>query len=172
MNWELFKDNFLRAQEPPSSEIKQRREEQRTGREQAGTEVAEQRPPGQTEGYKEKWWQRKQGRTAQEEYRVTAWTCTERIRKAKVHMKMNLAMDMENSKKDFFRCIGQKRQEKNNVAPLIKGEGRTGLNRQEKVKIFRESLASNFIGAQAYHSFHISFSILSVLNDIKKNCRQ
>jgi len=60
---------------------------------------------------------------SQKEYRVTAWTCRERIRKAKVHMKLNLARNVKNSKRDSFRYIDQKRQEKDSVAPLINEKG-------------------------------------------------
>ena len=46
---------------------------------------------------------------AWEEYRDAIWTCRNGIRKAKVQMELNLANNVKNVKKRFFRYSGQKR---------------------------------------------------------------
>ena len=51
----------------------------------------------------------KQERVTWEEYRDAVWTCRCRIRKAKAQVELNLARHVKNSKKTFYRYIGQKR---------------------------------------------------------------
>lgn len=40
-------------------------------------------------------------------YRAAVQTCRERIRKAKGKMEVNLARDVKNNKKEFYRYTGQ-----------------------------------------------------------------
>ena len=47
--------------------------------------------------------------------------CKDRIRKAKAQMEMNLARDVKDNKKGFYRYIGRRRQAKESVLPLMKG---------------------------------------------------
>ena len=54
----------------------------------------------------------KQGRVTWEEYSDAVQTCRRRIRKAKAQVELNLARDVKNNKKTFYRYIGQKRQAK------------------------------------------------------------
>ena len=42
--------------------------------------------------------------------------CKDRIRKAKVHMGLNLVRDVKDNKKGFYRYIGRRRQAKESVA--------------------------------------------------------
>jgi len=44
------------------------------------------------------------------------------IRKAKSQMELNLVRDVKN-KKEFYRYIGEKRQAKEGVLPLLTGKG-------------------------------------------------
>ncbi|KAK4806903.1 LOW QUALITY PROTEIN: hypothetical protein QYF61_012624 [Mycteria americana] len=57
----------------------------------------------------------KQGHVSWEEYRDSAWMCRDGIRKAKAQLELNLARDVKNNKKGFYRYIGQKRKIKENV---------------------------------------------------------
>ena len=56
--------------------------------------------------------------------------CRDRIRKAKAQMEVNLARDVKNNKKGFYRYIGRRRQARR-VFPNER-EGRTGFLRHGK----------------------------------------
>ena len=49
--------------------------------------------------------------------------CRDKIRKAKAQMELNLARDVKNNKKGFYRYIGWRRQTKESV-PLLINENR------------------------------------------------
>ena len=49
--------------------------------------------------------------------------CRDRIRKAKAQMELNLVRDMKDNNKGFYRYIGRRRQVKESVPPLVKGNG-------------------------------------------------
>ena len=65
----------------------------------------------------------KQGCVAWEEYKVIVRVCRDRIRKAKVQMEQNLARDVKDNKKGFYKYIGKKEQAKESVPLLIRGNG-------------------------------------------------
>ena len=54
----------------------------------------------------------KQGSVSWEEYRAVVPVCRDRMRKAKVQMELNLARDVKDNKKGFYRYIGRRRQAK------------------------------------------------------------
>ena len=47
-----------------------------------------------------------------EEYRAVVRVCRDRIRKAKAQMELNLARDVKDNKKGFYRYISRRRQAK------------------------------------------------------------
>ena len=49
--------------------------------------------------------------------------CRDRIRKAKALVELNLARDVKDNKKGFYRYIGRRRQAKEGAPPLMKGSG-------------------------------------------------
>ena len=49
--------------------------------------------------------------------------CRDRITKAKEQMELNLSRDVKDNKKGFYRYIGRRRQGKESVPPLMKGNG-------------------------------------------------
>ena len=63
----------------------------------------------------------KQGCVSWDEYRAVVRVCRDRIRKAKAQMELNLARDVKDNKKGFYWYIGRKRQAKESVPPLVKG---------------------------------------------------
>lgn len=65
----------------------------------------------------------KQGCVTWEEYRYAVQTCTDRITKAEAQMELNLERNIKNSRKGFYRYIGQKRQAKGSVPPLLNKKG-------------------------------------------------
>ena len=49
--------------------------------------------------------------------------CRDGIRKTKAQMELNLSRDVKNNNMEFFRYVGQKRQARDSVVPLINEEG-------------------------------------------------
>ena len=90
----------------------------------------------------------KQGCVSWEEYRAVVRVCRDRMRKAKVQMELNLARDMKDNKKGFYRYIGKKEQTKESVPPLMKGNGELASD-IEKAEVLSECFASVFTGGQA-----------------------
>lgn len=68
--------------------------------------------------------------------------CKDGIRKAKKQMELNLMKKVKNNKKGFYRYIGQKRQVKENVPPLINEKGELTATHMEKADVLTEFFAS------------------------------
>ena len=90
----------------------------------------------------------KHGRITWEEYRDAVRTCRRRIRKAKAQVELNLARDVKNNKKTFYRYIGQKRQAKMGVPSLVNLKGELASTDEEKAEVLNEFFASVFTGGQ------------------------
>ena len=93
----------------------------------------------------------KQGCVFWEEYRAVVRVCRDRIRKAKAQMGLNLARDVKDNKKGFYRYIGRRRHAKEIVPPLMKGNGELASSDEEKAEVLSECFASVFMGGQASH---------------------
>jgi len=63
-------------------------------------------------------------------------------------MELNLARDVKNNKKVFYRYIGRKRQAKESVPPLLYEDGELASSDTEKAEVFSECFASVFTGGQ------------------------
>jgi len=66
----------------------------------------------------------KQGQVAWEEYREIVQAARDQNRKAKALIKLNLARDVKDNKKSFYRYVSNKRKTMENVGPLWKETGR------------------------------------------------
>ena len=75
---------------------------------------------------------------AWEEYRAVLYLCRDRIRKAKVQMELNLVRDVKGNKKGLYRYIGRGRQAKEDVPPLMKGNGELASSDTEKAEVLNE----------------------------------
>ena len=58
----------------------------------------------------------KQGSVTWEEYRDVVHMCRNKIRKTKAQIGLNLARDVKDNKKGFYRYIGRRRQAKESVS--------------------------------------------------------
>ena len=65
-------------------------------------------------------------------------------------MKLNLVMDVKD-KKGFYRYLGRRRQAKQSVPPLMKGNGELTSSDIKKAEVLNECFASVFMGDQASH---------------------
>jgi len=77
--------------------------------------------------------------------------CRDRIRKAKTKMELNLARDVKDNKKGFYRYIGRRRQAKESIPHLIKGNGKLASSGIEEAEVLSECFASVFMGGQTSH---------------------
>ena len=77
------------------------------------------------------------------------------IRKAKVQAELNLARDVKNNMKTFYRYIGPKRQAKMSVPPLVSVKGELASTDKEKAEVLNEFLALVFTGSQDSNISHI-----------------
>ena len=64
----------------------------------------------------------KQGQDTCEEYRNIIRACREETRKAKPYLELNLARNVKDNKKAFFKYISSKRKARDNVGPLLNGQ--------------------------------------------------
>ncbi|KFZ48070.1 hypothetical protein N321_02745, partial [Antrostomus carolinensis] len=144
-SWQVFKDTFLRAQELC---IPQHKKSSRGGRKLAWlskdllVKLREKK-----EMYRE--W--KQVCVAWEEYRDDLQMCRDGIKKAKAAVELKLVRHMKNIKKGFFRYIGQKRQARESVPPLINEKGELASINLERAEVLNKFFASVFTGSQASH---------------------
>ena len=67
----------------------------------------------------------------------------------KPRMELNLVRDVKDNKNGSYRYIGRKRQAKESVPPLMKGNGDLASSGIEKAKVLNECFASVFTGGWA-----------------------
>ncbi|KFZ51573.1 hypothetical protein N338_04103, partial [Podiceps cristatus] len=140
--WLLFKDAFLRAQE---LSVPLKKKVGRRGRKPAWLGKDLLAKLREKKGKYKLW---KQGSVAWKEYRDAVRNCRDGIRKAKAQMELNLARDVKNNKKGFYRYIGQKRQAKERVPPLVNEKGELAATDAEKAEVQNQFSASVFSGSQ------------------------
>ena len=75
--------------------------------------------------------------------------CSDRTRKAKTQVELNLVRDVKDNKKGFYRYISRRRQAKEGVSPLMKGNGELASSDIEEAEVLNECFASVFTGGQA-----------------------
>ena len=66
-----------------------------------------------------------------------------------------MARDVKNNMKTFYRYIGQKRQAKASVPPLVNGKGDQALTDEEKAEVLNEFFALIFTGSQDSNISHV-----------------
>jgi len=61
----------------------------------------------------------KEGQATWEEYKKVFTACRDAMRKAKVHVELNLARDVKDNKKGYFKYISNKWKTRENVGALL-----------------------------------------------------
>ena len=86
------------------------------------------------------------------DYRDMAQECREGIRKAKAQLELNLARDVKNNKKGFFRYIGQQRKMKETVLSVMSETGDLATTDMEKAEVLKKFFASVCTGKGSSHA--------------------
>jgi len=85
-----------------------------------------------------------EGQATWEEYRNAIKACRDATRKAKVHLELNLARDVKDNKKGFFKHISSKWKTRTNVGQLLKEVGVLVMEDSEKAELLNIFFASVF----------------------------
>ncbi|GAB0195017.1 mitochondrial enolase superfamily member 1 [Grus japonensis] len=95
-------------------------------------------------GKKEVYRMWKKGPPTWEEYRNVVKVCRDATRKAKAHLELNLARDVKDNKKGFFKYINSKRKTRENVGLLLNEVGALVMGDTEKAELLNAFSASVF----------------------------
>ncbi|GAB0206830.1 hypothetical protein GRJ2_003148600 [Grus japonensis] len=136
--WSIFKHHFLRAQDWC---VLKNRKSSKGGRRPAwmSKELLE-----KLKGKKEVYSMWKKGMATWEEYKNVVRVCRDATRKAKAHLALNLARDVKDKKKGFFKYISSKRKTRENVGPLLNEVGALVMEDTEKAELLNAFFASVF----------------------------
>ncbi|CAM4582215.1 unnamed protein product [Caretta caretta] len=137
-SWLYFKESLLRLQ---GQTIPMSRKNSKYGRRPAwlNSEILADLKH-KKEAHK-KW---KVGHMTREEYKNSAQACRNEIRRAKLHLELQLARDVKSNKKGFFRYVGNKKKAKESVGPLMNEGGNLVTEDVEKANVLNAFFASVF----------------------------
>ncbi|GAB0210211.1 mitochondrial enolase superfamily member 1 [Grus japonensis] len=98
----------------------------------------------------------KQGQVAWEEYRETLQAARDQVRKAKALIELNLARDVKDNKKSFYRYVSDKRRTRENVGPLWNETGNLVTQDMEKAEVLNDFFASVFASKSSSHTAQVT----------------
>ncbi|KFR15209.1 hypothetical protein N306_15328, partial [Opisthocomus hoazin] len=139
-SWQVFKDVLHRAQELSVPKCKM------SGREGKRPAWLRQEMLVKLRMKRELHRQWKQGLASWEEYRESARLCRAGVRKAKAQLEMNLARDVKNNKKGFYRYVSQKKMVKESAPLLMSETSELATADEEKAEVLNNFFASVFTG--------------------------
>ncbi|KFU86754.1 hypothetical protein M959_06752, partial [Chaetura pelagica] len=139
-SWLIFKDHLLQAQEHC---IPTKRKSSRNSRRSAwmNKQLLEKL---RLKNEAHRGW--KLGQVSREDYREVVQAVRDQVRRAKSLLELDLARDVKNNKKSFFRYLGEKRTFKESVGPLLKETGKVATQDTEKAEVLNDFFASVFSG--------------------------
>ncbi|GAB0209035.1 mitochondrial enolase superfamily member 1 [Grus japonensis] len=149
-SWLIFKGHLLQAQERCIST--KRKSSKNTKRPpQMDKELL-----GKVKQRKEAFRGWKQGQVAWEEYRETVRAVRDQVRKAKALTELNLARDVKDNKKSFYRYVSDKRRTRENVGPLWNERGDLVTQDMGKAEVLNDFFASVFTGKCLSHTAQVT----------------
>jgi len=86
----------------------------------------------------------KEGWATWEEYRNTVRVCRDGKRKATVHLELNLARDVKDNRKSFFKYLSSKQKTRESVGPLLNEVGAVVMEDAEKVELLNAAFTPVF----------------------------
>ncbi|PKK34045.1 INO80 complex subunit C [Columba livia] len=86
----------------------------------------------------------KKGQATWEEYKVVVRVRRDAVSEAKFHLELNLAKDIKDNKKGFFKYISSKRKVRENVGPLLIGVGAMLMDDRKKAELLNAAFAAIF----------------------------
>ncbi|GAB0204961.1 mitochondrial enolase superfamily member 1 [Grus japonensis] len=98
----------------------------------------------------------KQGQVTWEEYRETVRAARDQVRKVKALIELNLARDVKDNKKSFYRYVSDKRRTRENVSPLQNETGDLVTQDMEKAEVLNNFFASVFTGKCLSHTAQVT----------------
>ncbi|KFO70779.1 hypothetical protein N303_15360, partial [Cuculus canorus] len=137
-SWEIFKEAFHRAQESSVPVCR------KSGRKGKRLTWLSRELLVKLKKKKVLHRQCEQGQVTWDMYRDAAQLCRDEVRKAKVQLELNLAREVTTNKKGFYRYISRKRKIKENVPPLVTGNGDHVSTDEEKAEVLNNFSASIF----------------------------
>ncbi|GAB0205276.1 mitochondrial enolase superfamily member 1 [Grus japonensis] len=93
-------------------------------------------------GKKEVYRMWKKGLATWEEYRNVVRVCRDAMRKAKAQLELNLAKDVKDNKKGFFKYLSSKRETRENVGLLLNEVSALVMEDTEKAELLNAAFAS------------------------------
>ncbi|GAB0206762.1 mitochondrial enolase superfamily member 1 [Grus japonensis] len=97
----------------------------------------------------------KQVQVAWEEYRETVRAARDQVRKAKALIELNLARDVKDNKKSFYRYVSEKRRMRENVGPFRNETGDLVTQDMEKAEVLNDFFASVFTSKCSSHTAQV-----------------
>ncbi|XP_068809550.1 uncharacterized protein [Struthio camelus] len=146
-SWLIFKHHLLQAQDRC---IPLRKKSSKAGRRPAWMSKELLAKLQQKKEVYRMW---KRGQATWEEYRDVVRVCRDATRKTKAHLELNLARDVKDNKKGFFKYITSKRKTRENVGLLLNGAGALVTKDIEKAELLNAAFASGFTAKASPQEF-------------------
>ncbi|PKU39068.1 rna-directed dna polymerase from mobile element jockey-like [Limosa lapponica baueri] len=86
----------------------------------------------------------KKGQATQQDYKGVVKLCREKIRKAKAQLELDLALDVKNNKKNFYKYINSKKRAQESLHSLLDMGGNVVTKDEEKAEVPNAFFASVF----------------------------
>ncbi|KFQ63779.1 hypothetical protein N334_06073, partial [Pelecanus crispus] len=144
-SWQMFKVTFHRAQELSVPKCK------KSGKEGMSPAWLSRDMLVKLKSKRELHRQWKQGQVSWEEYREAAQFCGDGVGKAKAQLELNLARDVKNNRKGFYRYVSQKRKAKESIPPLMNKNANLVSTDKEKAEVLNNLFALVFTGNLSPH---------------------
>jgi len=100
----------------------------------------------------------KQGQVSWEEYREIVQVARDQVWKAKALIELNLARDVKDNKKSFYRYVSDKWKSSENVGPFWKETGDLVTQDMEKTEVLNGFFASVFTSKCSSHTAQVADS--------------